>query len=195
VAQSSPRAADRAAMYSLMACQNEAAPCGSINASRLTALLSAASTARCAAGLNFTCSRSSLIRSSAVISLVASNSEDRARNRSASKHVSKLMSEFHSCGASCPRQPNRVCCKANLSHNDGRRHEHQGSPHVKPGSHSVRVHHDCAGYSLQPVGEVSDCELNGCERKSYSESCGEKSRLGGTQWQWQSHPNGLSTQA
>src|SRR3974390_1653609 len=94
--QSSPSVACREAMYSLMTCQNEAAPCGPISASRLTALLSAASKAHCAAGFNFTCSRSSLIRSSAVISLVASSSDDRDKNRNASKHVSRLISDLSS---------------------------------------------------------------------------------------------------
>jgi hypothetical protein len=56
--------------------------------------LSAASKARCAAGFNFTCSKSSLIRSSAVISLVASSSDDRAKNRNASKHVSRLITDL-----------------------------------------------------------------------------------------------------
>jgi len=98
--QSSPSVACREAMYSLMACQNEAAPGGPISASRLTALLSAASKARCAAGFNFTCSRSSLIRSSAVISLVASSSDDRDKNRNASKHVSRLINDLSSL----------VCC-------------------------------------------------------------------------------------
>src|SRR6516165_3581758 len=98
--QSSPSVACREAMYSLMACQNEAAPGGPISASRLMALLSAASKARCAAGFNFTCSRSSLIRSSAVISLVACSSDDRDKNRNASKHVSRLITDLSSL----------VCC-------------------------------------------------------------------------------------
>src|SRR6516164_5827834 len=37
--QSSPSVACREAMYSLMVCQNEAAPCGAISASRLTSRL------------------------------------------------------------------------------------------------------------------------------------------------------------
>jgi hypothetical protein len=96
-----PTAANREAMCWLMTRQNEAASCGPVSASRLTALLSAASIARCAAGLNCTCSKSSLIRRTAVNSLVSSGSDDRARNRNASKHVSKLMTDSTFCSAAC----------------------------------------------------------------------------------------------
>src|SRR5215831_7081435 len=70
-------------MKSLIACQNEASR-GLSSASRLTALSSSSSAARCAA----TGVRKSRILSSAVGSLFASNSDDRARDRKASMHVS-----------------------------------------------------------------------------------------------------------
>src|SRR5262245_11049814 len=73
-------------MKSLMACQNEASR-GLSSASRLTALFSSA--ARRAARFVPTGVRKSRILSSAVDSLFASNSDDRARDRKASMHVSR----------------------------------------------------------------------------------------------------------
>jgi len=65
-------------MKSLIACQNEASR-GLSSASRLTALSSSSSAARCAARFVPTGVRKSRILSSAVGSLFASNSDDRAR--------------------------------------------------------------------------------------------------------------------
>src|SRR5215470_5397392 len=75
-------------MKSLIACQNEASR-GLSSASRLTALSSSSSAARCAARFVPTGVRKSRILSSAVGSLFASNSDDRARDRKASMHVSR----------------------------------------------------------------------------------------------------------
>src|SRR5262249_2249319 len=75
-------------MKSLTACQNEASR-GLSSASRLTALSSSSSAARCAARFVPTGVRKSRILSSAVGSLFASNSDDRARDRKASMHVSR----------------------------------------------------------------------------------------------------------
>src|SRR5262245_13623353 len=75
-------------MKSLIACQNEASR-GLRSASRLTALSSSSSAARCAARFVSTGVRKSRILSSAVGSLFASNSDDRARDRKASMHVSR----------------------------------------------------------------------------------------------------------
>src|SRR5262247_2246426 len=75
-------------MKSLIACQNEASR-GLSSASRLTALSSSSSAARCAARFAPTGVRKSRILSSAVGSLFASNSDDRARDRKASMHVSR----------------------------------------------------------------------------------------------------------
>jgi hypothetical protein len=80
--------ANRWAMKSLIPCQNEASR-GLSSASRPTALSSCSNKARSAAGFDAAGARNSLIRSSAVISLVASNSDDRARSRKASMHVSR----------------------------------------------------------------------------------------------------------
>src|SRR5215510_1223727 len=80
--------ANRWAMKSLIACQNEASR-GLSSASRLTALTSSSSAARCAARFVPTGVRKSRILSSAVGSLFASNSDDRARDRKASMHVSR----------------------------------------------------------------------------------------------------------
>src|SRR5262245_20006788 len=77
-------------MKSLIPCQNEASR-GLSSASRIAALSSSSSEARSAVGLVATGVRNSLIRSSAVISLVASSSDDRARNRKASRHVSRRL--------------------------------------------------------------------------------------------------------
>src|SRR5262249_26812626 len=74
-------------MKSLIALQNEASR-GLSSASRLTALSSSSSAARCAARFVPTGVRKSRILSSAVGSLFASNSDDRARDRKASMHVS-----------------------------------------------------------------------------------------------------------
>src|SRR5437773_10120146 len=75
-------------MKSLIACQNEASR-GLSSASRLTVLSSSSSAARCAARFVPTGVRKSRILSSAVGSLFASNSDDRARGRKASMHVSR----------------------------------------------------------------------------------------------------------
>src|SRR5215471_8606081 len=75
-------------MKSLISCQNEASR-GLSSASRLTALSSSSSAARCAARFVPTGVRKSRILSSAVSSLFACNSDDRARNRKASMHVSR----------------------------------------------------------------------------------------------------------
>src|SRR6516225_7051688 len=75
-------------MKSLIACQNEASR-GLSSASRLTALSSSSSAARRAARFVPTGVRKSRILSSAVGSLFASNSDDRARDRKASMHVSR----------------------------------------------------------------------------------------------------------
>src|SRR5262245_12099873 len=75
-------------MKSLIACQNEASR-GLSSASRLTALSSSSSAARWAARSVPTGVRKSRILSSAVGSLLASNSDDRARDRKASMHVSR----------------------------------------------------------------------------------------------------------
>src|SRR5262249_46500868 len=75
-------------MKSLIACQNEPSR-GLSSASRLTALSSSSSAARCAARFVPICARKSRILSSAVGSLFASNSDDRARDRKASMHVSR----------------------------------------------------------------------------------------------------------
>src|SRR5439155_23530533 len=75
-------------MKSLIACQNEASR-GLSSASRLTALSSSSSAARCVARFVPTGGRKSRILSSAVGSLFASNSDDRARDRKASMHVSR----------------------------------------------------------------------------------------------------------
>src|SRR5262245_21503849 len=75
-------------MKSLIACQNEASR-GLSSASRLTALSSSSSAARCAARFVPTGVRKSRILSSAVGSLFASNSDDRARDRKASMHGSR----------------------------------------------------------------------------------------------------------
>src|SRR5262249_52505934 len=80
--------ANRWAMKSLIACQNEACR-GLSSASRLTALSSSSSVARCTARFVPTGVRKSRILSSAVGSLFASNSDDRARDRKASMHVSR----------------------------------------------------------------------------------------------------------
>src|SRR5262245_32452461 len=77
-------------MKSLIACQNEASR-GLSSASRTTALLSCSNEARSAVELDAAGARNSLIRSSAVVSLVASSSEDRARSRNASMHISRLL--------------------------------------------------------------------------------------------------------
>ena len=75
-------------MKSLIACQNEASR-GLSSASRLTALSSSSSAARRAARFVPTGVRKSRILSSAVGTLFASNSDDRARDRKASMHVSR----------------------------------------------------------------------------------------------------------
>src|SRR5215831_11713909 len=75
-------------MKSLIACQNEASR-GLSSASRLTTLSSSSSAARRAARFVPTGVRKSRILSSAVGSLFASNSDDRARDRKASMHVSR----------------------------------------------------------------------------------------------------------
>src|SRR5262244_3085939 len=75
-------------MKSLIACQNEPSR-GLSSASRLTALSSSSSAARCAARFVPTGVRKSRILSSAVGSLFASNSDDRAGDRKASMHVSR----------------------------------------------------------------------------------------------------------
>src|SRR5262245_46755882 len=75
-------------MKSLIACQNEASR-GLSSASRLTALSSSSSAPRRAARFVPTGVRKSRILSSAVGSLFASNSDDRARDRKASMHVSR----------------------------------------------------------------------------------------------------------
>src|SRR5215831_15292960 len=75
-------------MKSLIACQNEASR-GLSSVSRLTALSSSSSAARRAARFVPTGVRKSRILSSAVGSLFASNSDDRARDRKASMHVSR----------------------------------------------------------------------------------------------------------
>src|SRR5262249_42522358 len=62
---------------------------GLSSASRLTALSSSSSAARCAARFVPTGVRKSRILSSAIGSLFASNSDDRARDRKASMHVSR----------------------------------------------------------------------------------------------------------
>src|SRR5262249_35541022 len=79
---------NRWAMKSLIACQNEASR-GLSSASRLTALSSSSRAARCAARFVPTGVRKSRILSSVVGSLFASNSDDRARDRKASMHVSR----------------------------------------------------------------------------------------------------------
>src|SRR5262249_38797126 len=81
------------AMKSLIACQNEASR-GLSSASRLTALSSSSSAARCAARFVPTGVRKSRILSSAVRSLFASNSDDRASDRKASLHVSRRVLMF-----------------------------------------------------------------------------------------------------
>src|SRR5262249_53369820 len=78
----------RWAMKSLIACQNEPSR-GLSSASRLTALSSSSRAAPCAARFVPTGVRKSRILSSAVGSLFASNSDDRARDRKASMHVSR----------------------------------------------------------------------------------------------------------
>src|SRR5262245_53404059 len=75
-------------MVCRIACQNEASR-GLSSASRLTALSSSSSAARCAARFVPTGVRKSRTLSSAVGSLFASNSDDRARDRKASMHVSR----------------------------------------------------------------------------------------------------------
>src|SRR5262245_5562153 len=80
--------ANRWAMRSLIACQNEPSR-GLSSPSRLTALSSSSSAARCAARFVPAGVRKSRILSSAVGSLFASNSDDRARDRKASMHVSR----------------------------------------------------------------------------------------------------------
>ena len=75
-------------MKSLISCQNEDSR-GLSSASRLTALSSSSRAARCAARFVSTGVRKSRILSSAVSSLFACNSDDRARNRKASMHVSR----------------------------------------------------------------------------------------------------------
>src|SRR5262249_30616015 len=75
-------------MKSLIACQNEPSR-GLSSASRLTALSSSSSAARCAARFVPIGVRKSRILSSAVGNLFASNSDDRARDRKASMHVSR----------------------------------------------------------------------------------------------------------
>src|SRR4029434_5040138 len=75
-------------MQSLIACQNEASR-GLSSASRLTALSSSSSAARCAARFVPTGGRKSRILSSAVGRLFASNPWYRARDRKASMHVSR----------------------------------------------------------------------------------------------------------
>ena len=80
--------ANRWAMKSLIACQNEACR-GLSSASRLTALSSSSSAARCTARFVPTGVRKSRILSSAVGSLFAANSDDRARDRKASMNVSR----------------------------------------------------------------------------------------------------------
>src|SRR5262249_14118051 len=85
--QSKFSVANRWAMKSLIACQNEASR-GLSSASRLTASSSSSSAARCAARFVPTGVRKSRILSSAVGSLFASNSDDRPRDRNASMHAS-----------------------------------------------------------------------------------------------------------
>src|SRR5262245_34025377 len=84
--QSKFSVANRRPMKSLISCQNEASR-GLSSASRLTALSSSSSAARCAARFVPTGVRKSRILSSAVSSLFAS--DDRARARKASMHVSR----------------------------------------------------------------------------------------------------------
>src|SRR5262245_13348467 len=77
-------------MKSLIACQNEASR-GLSSASRLTASSSSSSAARCAARFVPTGVRKSRILSSAVGSLFATYSDDRASDRKASMHVSRRL--------------------------------------------------------------------------------------------------------
>ncbi len=77
-------------MKSLTPCQKEAS-CGLSSASRMAASSRASSEVRSAAGLDVTGARNSRIRNSATSSLFASGSDDRARNRSASRYLSRRL--------------------------------------------------------------------------------------------------------
>ena len=101
--QSKFSVANRRAMKSLISCQNEDSR-GLSSASRLTALSSSSRAARCAARFVSTGVRKSRILSSAVSCLFASNSDNRARTRKASMHVSRrvLMTRLNDTYSICP---------------------------------------------------------------------------------------------